>query len=60
MAKAKFNTTAEAASVMSRVHAAGQVEAWNDQRVFGKVYARFLRNGRWYDVTASDLTAWGL
>lgn len=60
MTKATFTSAAAAASVMSRLHAEGKVESWNDQRVFGKVYVRFQRNRRWYDLTVSDLTAWGL
>lgn len=60
MAKATFTSTAAAATVMSRLHAEGKVEGWNDQRVFGKVYVRFQRNRRWYDLTVSDLASWGL
>lgn len=60
MSKATFTNTAAARSVMAHVHAQGLVSAWNDQNVFGKTYVRFQRDGRWFDLLASDLTAWGL
>jgi hypothetical protein len=58
--RATFTTAQAAAAVMSRMSAAGLVEGWNDQIVFGKVYVRFQRNRRWYDLLNSDLAAWGL